>query len=125
MDESKEFFHSGCDPDFQCDNNQFHNQKYYETTSIDYNKPHPNGKCRFKNCEAPSIVEGFCPFHYNIVCQHESRYMLKNIAYILNDIYRILRHFEYHFFPPPSSSECNCNCCNNSDSVDQSGENNE
>ena len=105
--------------DYQCDNNNFHNQKYYETSVIDSGSPHLNGKCKFRHCEAPSVVDGFCPFHYNIVYQHESRYLLKNIAYLLNDMHRILRHFEYHICPP--SPKCTCTCCN-TNTESQNGE---
>ena len=42
--------------------------------------------CRFDNCEGSPIIEGFCSFHYNLICQHESRYLLQNIAFLLQNI---------------------------------------
>lgn len=46
------------------------------------------GRCHFKGCEGVPVVEGFCNFHYNIICNHESRYLLKNIAFLLQDLNR-------------------------------------
>ena len=42
--------------------------------------------CRFDNCEGSPIIEVFCSFHYNLICQHESRYLLQNIAFLLQNI---------------------------------------
>lgn len=43
-------------------------------------------KCSFKDCEAPAIIDGLCPFHYDLIYKHESRYLLKNIAFLLDRI---------------------------------------
>lgn len=53
--------------------------------------PHPNKTCRFKSCDAPSIIEGYCPFHYNLVCQHEMRYLMQNLVYLNDQIFRLLK----------------------------------
>ena len=64
----------------------FDDQKYYETTApLRYDNL--TRRCRFKNCDSASIVEGYCAFHYGIICQHETRYLLKKLAYSIESTF--------------------------------------
>lgn len=85
---------------------------YYDTVVEFGQKPHHSHTCRFKDCEAPTVIEGYCPFHYQLVCAHESRYYLKNMTYFLQDIHRVLRRFEEEHFPiPHPPHDVKCHAC--------------
>ena len=38
-----------------------------------------SGVCKFRGCDAPSTVEGYCTFHYNIVNSQEQKNTLNQI----------------------------------------------
>lgn len=34
---------------------------------------HPSGICRYKDCDKPSVAEGYCAFHYDVISKLEAR----------------------------------------------------
>ena len=49
-------------------------------------KRHHHHKCKVRGCEAPSFLDGLCPFHYDLVSKKEIRQLLKYSTYLLNTI---------------------------------------
>lgn len=57
----------------------------YDASSARCKRPHHH-KCKVKGCEAPSFLDGFCPFHYDLICKKEIRQLLKYSTHLLNTI---------------------------------------
>lgn len=34
---------------------------------------HPSGICKYKDCDKPSVAEGYCAFHYDVISKQEAR----------------------------------------------------
>ena len=58
---------------------------------------HISGMCKFKNCDKPSIIEGFCTFHYNLVNQQKSNLVLSELVSIMKNVYEKLDDIENKF----------------------------
>ena len=58
----------------------------YDASSCRKKRHHHHHKCKVRGCEAPSFLDGLCPFHYDLVSKKEIRQLLKYSTYLLNTI---------------------------------------
>lgn len=83
--------------------------------------PHNSGQCKFTHCENIAVIDGYCPFHFSLICKKESKESLKNIENLLGSITKTIheafhpKNLEYIIKPniiPPNCYYFNSSACN-------------
>lgn len=47
---------------------------------------HNSGECVFNGCDKPSVLEGYCPFHYNIIAAQRNNKILGQMVSLLSSM---------------------------------------
>ncbi len=50
------------------------------------NKACPAGICKFKNCDSPSVLNGYCKFHYDILHRQQNQELMERILCQLSEL---------------------------------------
>lgn len=55
---------------------------------------HPSGKCAFPKCDKPSVLEGYCNFHYNLISSQQTKQIMGQMVDILSRMNNRLESIE-------------------------------
>lgn len=47
---------------------------------------HISGQCKFKDCDKPSVIEGYCAFHYNLINQQRTNNIMNTMIELLGTV---------------------------------------
>ena len=47
---------------------------------------HKSGECKFKDCDKPSIMEGYCSFHYQLINQQKNVQIMSQMVNLLSSM---------------------------------------
>lgn len=84
----------------------------YDAVSSKHKRTHCHSKCKIKGCEAPSFLDGLCPFHYDLICKKEIRHLLRESTCLLNVISHQLPLATFQIISPANIPK-NCQFFNN------------
>lgn len=66
---------------------------------------HRSGECKFKDCDKPSIMEGYCSFHYQLINQQKNFQVMSRMVELLGSMNERLGHIEDNLQMPISKNE--------------------
>ena len=55
---------------------------------------HPSGICKYKDCDKPSVAEGYCAFHYDVISKQEARQLNTIMLNVLSSMNERLQSIE-------------------------------
>lgn len=55
---------------------------------------HPSGICKYKDCDKPSVAEGYCAFHYDVISKQETRQLNTIMLNVLSSMNERLQSIE-------------------------------
>jgi len=55
---------------------------------------HRSGECKFKDCDKPSVIEGYCSFHYQLISQQRNVQVMSRMVELLGSMNDRLGYIE-------------------------------